>query len=346
MKLYVPVLPFRGYMEFNVVEDSRATNTLKVFIDEKLIINTMKENKKLNLPVYTAHIYNDIPRKIIGTITDILIATHKDSFNSEIILELDINNSELKSLFKDKKYNIKDLVASVEINDYTITGVALNHKDLITPMYHNAYALKNLNDYHNIKVKEELVNGALYVASTILKEEKNMTFEDVKEFIKKYNIDPIQLYGEDLFDIEINNDKISIKSKYPTVEYSLSKKIESLQNDRNILQSMIKEKEDLLAQYKKEIKKYKVPEIKKFIEDKIYKNGNEVLKKVYEQEKDVLDILMTNLIESKYDESNENSLNVILEDISSTLHKLGTKYEQAQQNSKNDNLLQSEKNYF
>jgi hypothetical protein len=106
---------------------------------------------------------------------------------------------------------------------------------------------------------------------------------------------------------------------------------------------MIKEKEELINKYKSEIKRYKVPEIKKIIEDKIYKNGNDVIKKVYEQEKDVLDILMTNLIESKYDESNKESLNVILEDVSSTLQKLSTKYEQAEKTQQQNNV---EKKYF
>lgn len=342
MKFYVPVLPFRRYMNFT---DENTLRTIKVFVDETILDETYRHNSKLkDILVYTAHTYNEgVKRKVIGKVLDVLVATNKLNQEREVVLYVDVPEENLKELFEDRRIEITDLVASVELKNNVIDGVAINTKGKFEPRYKNAKAIKNLNNYYNIKTLEQfLYNDLAYIASTT-KQEKNMTFEEVKEFVKNYNIDPIQLYGEDLFDIAIENDKIQVKSKYPSVSYTLSRKFEALQNDRSILQSMIKEKEELINKYKSEIKRYKVPEIKKIIEDKIYKNGNDVIKKVYEQEKDVLDILMTNLIESKYDESNTESLNVILEDVSSTLQKLSTKYEQAEPPQQQNNV---EKKYF
>jgi len=343
MKFYVPILPFRRYMNFT---DENTLKTIKVFVDETILDETYRHNPKLkDILVYTAHTYNEgVKRKVIGRVLDILVATNKLNQEREVLLYVDVPEEDLKELFEDGKIEITDLVASVELKNNIIDGVAINIKGKFEPRYKNANAIKNLNNYYNIKTLEQfLYNDLAYIASSPTKQEKIMTFEEVKEFVKNYNIDPIQLYGEDLFTIEIENDKIQVKSKYPSVSYTLSKKFEALQNDRGILQSMIKEKEELINKYKSEIKRYKVPEIKKIIEDKIYKNGNDVIKKVYEQEKDVLDILMTNLIESKYDESNKESLNVILEDVSSTLQKLSTKYEQAEKTQQQNNV---EKKYF
>lgn len=346
-KVYFPVMPFNREMTLNVVADGKIIGKETIMIKESLLENSLKQNN-FKIPVYTAHKENNLKREVIGTITNFYIGIEKASGLKEIIAEVELDDKAISKILPSRNFIESELAASIEIKGDSITGIAVNNKKSLNPLYPKAigHSLQDLqrnfskvmsfNEYKEVNKVDYwnlyAVAGDIFSAGGTM-EKQLITFEDVKEFIHKYNIDPVQIYGDDLLNLEISDSGISLKSKYKTLEYSLKEKFDKVNNTFGDYKRLVQEKDNSLKEIKTKLREYKIPEIKNTIYKKLSEINNEKVKVVLENEKEIVDFMLNNIVQSKYDIDKEESINDILKETTNALQILLKKYE----NSNNSN---------